>query len=78
MMWLQQFYEKLLRHKDFPDELKENAHESVLEFSSEIDNVKYELQSNIKRAELLVRFIAGRKIVVRTLLDILRNNILID
>ena len=64
MALLQSFYEKILRHRDWPDELKQNGQEAVLELSSQLDDIKHELNSSIERADLLIQFMAGRKNLV--------------
>lgn len=61
---LRNFYERLMDNKDFA--MKGSCSEDVSTFSTQINDMIYDLKMQTSRAKLLVRITADRKSLVRT------------
>ena len=59
---LSQFYERLGRNKDFP--LNQSCEENIISFSVQINDLIYDSQNQIARANVLGRITADRKAMV--------------
>jgi hypothetical protein len=64
---LSRFYSRLLALNDFPETLRTENNEDIVNFENRLDNIGHEFQMHIARAKLLANIVNDRKGLVSSL-----------